>query len=512
MNKALIAGILLVVIIASSALIGYSQNWFQFTETPQPTPTPTASSTTQPTTQPTATASPTATATPSAEPSSSPTSSPTTQPTTVEALKLTLEVYGNANLDDKIDASDVTYVNSIIAGTANSTKFADANFDGVIDSKDVTQINAIINGQATQISMLDGNSQNITVSLPANRVIIEYIQNAELARILEIEDKVVGFDYAVDKLRSIYFPNRPDIVSVGNMNSPDYEAVLSLNPDILLTFSNTVAAVAEKTSKLPGVDVVFLGLYYPNVTAPEDSRFLQGILKAGYIFNKVPKVTEYANWLVNLTATIKEKTSTIAENNKQSVLIYTYPYTVSTTIKEYATIDTLGQVCILAGGANVAQSLPTYLTASSISVDMETVLEQDPDYIFLHTVRYTFGGFTYEDPVQGIDANDITSIRNCLQNYTAQATFANVTAFKNNHGYIIAGDFRNNAMGGTLGAVYMAKVLYPNLFSDLNPQVIHQEYITKYLRLSYNLDNNGIFLYPPITVNGDTVGIPNGAT
>jgi iron complex transport system substrate-binding protein len=509
MKKPIILGILLTIIIATSLVVGYTQNWFwQPAQLPQPTPTPTTTPQSTSTPEPSTSTQPTST--PSATTTPNPTATP--HPTSVASLNLVLEVYGNANLDDKIDSDDITYVNNIIAGTANSNQFADANRDGVINTNDLSQINAIINGQATQISMLDGNGKNITVSLPANRIIIEYIQNAELARILELENKVVGFDYAVDKLRSVYFPDRSDIVNVGKMNTPDYEAVLNLNPDLLLTFSNSPVDIAEKTSKLPGVDVVFLGLYYPNVTAPEKSQFLQGILKAGYIFNKVPKATEYANWLVNLTSTINAKTSTIAEANKHSVLLYTYPYTPSTTIKEYATIDTLGQVCILAGGSNVAASFPSYLNSTTVAVDAETVLDQDPEYIFLHTVRYTFGGFTYADPVQGIDANDITSIDTCLKDYMSQEVFADVSAFKNNHVYIIAGDFRNNAMGGVLGAVYLSNVLYPDLFADLNAENVHQEYITKYLRLNYNLDNSGIFLYPALNMNGDLVGIPNDAT
>jgi iron complex transport system substrate-binding protein len=513
MNKTMIAGTLIVIIIISSVLIGFSQNWFQSNTTePEPTATPKPTATSEPT--PTTTASPTTTTTATTKPTATtmPTTSPTIQPTTVDTMDLTLEIYGNANMDDKIDNTDLTYISNIIAGSKTATTFADANIDGVIDAKDIDQASAIVTGTATQLNLLDGNGKNITVSLPANRIIVEYIQNAELVRILGLEDQVVGIDYAVDKMRSTYFPNNTGIVSVGNMNSPDYEAVLNLNPDILLTFSNTATAVAEKTSKLPGVDVVFLGLYYPNVTAPEDSQFLQGILKAGYIFNKVPRATEYANWLLNLTSTISTKTSTLTESQKHSVLIYTYPYTTSTTIKEYATLDTLGQVCILAGGSNVAKSLPTYLTASSISIEAEKVLQQDPEYIFLHAVHYTFGGFTYADPQQGMDINDTTSIQSCLQQYKSQSVFANLTAVKNNNVYIIAGDFRNNAMGGVLGAVYMAKILYPDLFSDLNPQAIHQEYITKYLRLDYNLDTSGVFLYPAITVNGDTVGIPNGAS
>jgi len=341
-------------------------------------------------------------------------------------------------MDDKIDQSDADYVTRIIAGTASATRFADANNDGKINQTDTDQIDAIIAGTATQIALLDGNGNTITVSLPVNRIIVEYIQNAELVRVLGLESKVVGVDYCVDKLKSIYFPeNAASIVSVGQMYTPDYETVLSLNPDVLLTFSNTPAAIAEKASKLPGVDVVFLGLYYPNVTNPEDSAFFQGILKAGYIFNNVPKATEYANWLLSLTQTIRAKTSTLTESQKQTVLLTNYPYTASTTIKAYATIDTLGQVCILSGGANIAASLPTYLNASSVNVDAEWIIQQDPDYIFLHTVHYTFSGITYADPAQGLDVNDITSIRQCLQNYTSQPMFANLKAVKNNHVYII---------------------------------------------------------------------------
>lgn len=465
MNKLTIAGTLLIIVIASSTIvIGYSQNWFQST-------------------------------------SNLHSGNQTT-------LSLTLEIYGNVNLDDKIDEKDLDYVNKIIAGTANNTKFADANKDGIIDEKDFEQINAIIEGKATQIHMLDGNGKDTMISLPANRIVLEYIQNAELIRVLELEDKVVGVDYCVDVLKSFYFPeNSGNIQSVGQMYTPDYEVVLNLAPDILLTFSSDTT---EKASKLPGVDVVFLGLYYPNVTAPEDSKFIQGILKAGYIFNKVPQATKYANWLLELTSNISEKTSTLTENQQKTVLITNYPYATSSTIKAYATVDTLGQVCILAGGSNVAKELPSYLSASSVNVDAEWVLEKNPEYIFLHTVRYTFSGLMYNDPAQGYNVGSTESISSCLQEYVTQPFFADLTAVKKDNVYIIAGDFRNNAMGGVLGAVYTAKVLYPDLFRDLNPKAIHQEYINEYMRIDYDLDTNGVFLYPPLIINGDSIGVPNG--
>ncbi len=508
MKTLTIAAIFLVtIVVLSSAVIGYSQNWFQPT-TPQATPTPQPTTTPQPTitptVQPTTTTHPTATVHPTATPA--PTPAPTTQPTTVAAMNIVLEIYGNANLDDKVDASDVDYVNKIIAGTENSTQFSDANHDGVIDIEDANQIHALLTGQASKIYLLDGNKQNISVSLPSNRIVVEYNQNTELVRILGIENLVVGVDSGVDPVKSLFFPeNAASITSVGGMSSPDYEAVLNLHPTILLTFTG---AIAEKASKLPGVDVVFLGLYNPNVTKPEDSRFIQGILKAGYIFDKVPRATEYANWILNLTSTINAKVNTIPENQRQTVLLTNSPTLGST--RAYIALDTLGQACILAGGVNIFQA-PAGSTAFSITPDTESIVSQDPDYIFLHTVRYTYGGGSNE-PAQGIDATDPTGMKNVLQQYVSQPAFANLKAIKNNHVYLIAGDFRNNAMGGTLGAVYMAKVLYPDVFTELNPQAIHQEYMTRFLRLNYNMDTNGVFLYPAITVNGDTVGIPNGGS
>jgi iron complex transport system substrate-binding protein len=231
------------------------------------------------------------------------------------------------------------------------------------------------------------------------------------------------------------------------------------------------------------------------------------VLKAGYIFDKVPRATEYANWILNLTSTINAKVNTIPMNQRQTVYLSNSP-TIGSE-RAYVALDTLGQACILAGGVNIATA-PAGSTAFSVTLEKEYVVSQDPSYIFLHTVRYTYGGGTNEPP-QGIDATDATGMSLALQQFTSQTSYANLTAVKNNHVYMIAGDFRNNAMGGTLGAVYMAKVLYPTVFADFNPQTIHQEYITKFLRLNYNLDTNGVWLYPAITVNGDTVGIPNGA-
>jgi iron complex transport system substrate-binding protein len=48
----------------------------------------------------------------------------------------------------------------------------------------------------------------------------------------------------------------------------------------------------------------------------------------------------------------------------------------------------------------------------------------------------------------------------------------------------------------TLGYAYMAKWLNPDLFEDFDPQVLHQEYIDKFLKIDYDLNERGVFVYP----------------
>ncbi len=59
-----------------------------------------------------------------------------------------------------------------------------------------------------------------------------------------------------------------------------------------------------------------------------------------------------------------------------------------------------------------------------------------------------------------------------------------------------------------MGATYMAKILHPGLFGDLDPEAIHQEYLTEYQGLNYDLNEHGVFVYPPIEINGGIAGIP----
>jgi iron complex transport system substrate-binding protein len=48
------------------------------------------------------------------------------------------------------------------------------------------------------------------------------------------------------------------------------------------------------------------------------------------------------------------------------------------------------------------------------------------------------------------------------------------------------------------GVAYMAKWLHPEIFQDLDPQEIQQEYLNKFQGIDYDLNKYGAFVYPPL--------------
>ncbi len=73
--------------------------------------------------------------------------------------------------------------------------------------------------------------------------------------------------------------------------------------------------------------------------------------------------------------------------------------------------------------------------------------------------------------------------------------FDNITAVKENRVYLITSDICDRSCNA-IGIAYMAKWFHPDLFKDLDPQSIHQEYLTRFQGLDYDLSKQGVFVYP----------------
>jgi iron complex transport system substrate-binding protein len=422
--------------------------------------------------------------------------------TTTSEDDYVLGIYGNANEDDTIDMGDVVYIKLAIFGKKSKTELCDAKYDERINVLDVIQTKLIILGKEKELTFEDAAGAVITVNKPVERIIVDSKENAEIIRIVNVKDKVVGVAHWGIANNEIRFPELSKLPYVRD----DYEAMLSLNVDLLMTQTAGKGETARK--KLPGVAVVFLGMYYPVLSNPDGSPFTDGERKLGYILDREEEAEEYINWRIGWINEIKSRTEGLSEDEKPRVFITGPGICEGQSPRTPAKVTTLPQICILAGGKNIAEDDIPKFVQSGYNVDLEWVIEQNPDFILVHVVRYTGGGKTGY-PSHGYDEDDPTEVKEMRDTILNRPELANVNAVKTGNVYITGGNFRNDATGGVTGAAYQAKLFHPDLFEDLDPEAIHQEFL-ELQHFDYDLDEHGVFLYPPIiTGEGKLAGIPD---
>lgn len=442
-----------------------------------------------------------------------------------ELTSAALEIYGNSNGDSRVDAADATLVEKYISASSNSNstemerfiadnnfdvRLADSNQDGKIDAADVSQIRAIVNGDAERLWFVDGIGADRNVGLDISRIGAEYYANTELCLILGLADKVVAVDNAPYIYRDFYFTpsQRDNVVNLVDMNTPDYVFVNELDLDVLLTFFTNSYDV--KQTKLIGTDVIYLGLYNPDMSDAEGSNFIQGILKAGYIFGAVERAEAYATWILETRDNLANIASTIPDEEKPMVLVSNYPSSYfidpdTKTATVYCFVDPLGQACLLGGGRNVGETLygATYNTSRSQKSQVDALFNDDDsfkiDYIFLHMVKYTFAGTVVAGvPDHGYLAQGDSEIAAAWEHATSSSHTLMVDLDPNGL-YLIAGDFRNGPTGAVLLGAYIGKAINPEYYADIDPIALHNEYINKWLGISdFDVSTDGVFLYHPI--------------
>ena len=395
-----------------------------------------------------------------------------------------LGIYGNANEDDTIDMGDVVYTKLAIFGKKPKTELCDAKYDGRINVLDVIQTKLIILGKEKELTVVDVCEKAMTVKKPVRRIVVLSDPQADAIRVLEAEDKVVGIGSGLAD-ETILLPVMSKLPTVGGgRQMPDCEAILDLKPDIVLPMGKSVEGLEEKLE--PYVTVVRFHFGEPAIMAEE-------IMKLGYILDKVDKAKEFSDFYLSVLNKVKERTDGLSEAKKPRVFPCFYPSMQQ--YRYYAATNKLfmGRLCTLAGGNNIAADLPGPM------VDIEWILVQNPDIIIAHEGSSLPSGY---------DTDDITGAKKEIERMMNEPGWEHITAVRDRKVYIEVSDIDHGPQA-FITLTYMAKLFHPDLFEDLDPEAIHQEYLTRFQRIDYDLDEHGIFFYPPIEVNGGLAGIPD---
>ena len=391
------------------------------------------------------------------------------------ASDYTLGVFGNANEDDTINMQDVTYTELIILEYRDRTELADAKCDNEIDILDMTQIALIILGREKELTVLDSVDRTVTVKMPVESVIPLHMRHAGTVCVLGADDEVVGVDSTVIS-RGRLFPELSMLPSIGTVRAPDLEQILVLNPDLVVTFTNFPSPDSLE-DKLPDtIPVIRMDLSRVD-DIPREVKML------GYILGSGQVAEEYIAWYEGYIDTVKEGVADIADEDKVTVFMEREKTTGGDSLVRWAYASETGytDLCTVAGGINIAEEHLEYHG----DVEVEWVIEQNPEVIT---------GLSYKG---GYEVDDDTAMRGYYDGIKDLPGFENVRAFEEDRVHIISGDFSIGAQL-PIGIVTVAKWLYPDRFEDLNPNEIHEEFLTEFMRIEYNLDEWGVFVYPEV--------------
>lgn len=389
-----------------------------------------------------------------------------------EASDFTLEIFGNANVDDTIDGDDIAYVENIIKGTNEATELADANYDGEINEDDIAQIELIISGEDAELTILDDTvsetypeGRAIKISKPVERIVGLNANVPEALRILESGDKMVG----ISKSAAIRTKFLADI-SYLPIVAEDVEAIVSLSPDLVIGYGSTMTYSSldiENQLKGIGIELIRLDLNRADT-------FVEDIAKLGYILDKRPEAIEFIDFYEGTMNLIDGRIDTLSDDQKPLVYIEFSSVSYRTVGKNAE----LHQVCTRGGGVNIA----TDLEGDYPTVDPEWVLDQNPDIII--SVM-----FDTNNP-DGYELDDQTRMEEIREEIINRPEFSDLSAVKNGNVFVIERNI--GFVRHFIGVAYIAKLFHPELFDDLDPDAINKYYLENFQGVPYR----GFYFYP----------------
>jgi len=405
-------------------------------------------------------------------------------PFSADAADFVLEIYGNANMDDLLNDDDLQYLEGILTGTNDATKLADANFDGKIDEADTEQLQKMLDGTEEKLTFVDIFGENVTVNKPIKRLVNMGYSGVEMTRILDAEDILVA--YGQDRTEQITFlPKLTELPFVGNSPSNcDFEKIISLKPDAVQTNLERASALIGGLDQKRVFEKNLNGIPLISLNMREQDTLVKNVRTYGYILDKESEAERFIDWYSKYYNMFTSRTESIPKEERPTCVFEYTPYYC------YASGSNLGQILTMAGGKNILDDAvgpndPKY--GAMLDVQPEFVTNENPKYIFIGVESYGDGGY---------ETNDLTKMIASKEQVMNRTELANVDAVKNDDVYCLDYLLLLGAGNNIIGTAYLAKLFYPDLFQDMDPEVIHQEYVDNFLRIDFDIRTQGAFVYP----------------
>ena len=202
------------------------------------------------------------------------------------------------------------------------------------------------------------------------------------------------------------------------------------------------------------------------------------IFVLGEMFAEEERAAEYARFWFSKLEMIEEAVGALPDEDKVKV----YWENTMTAYKTISKKASNHEVVEMAGGFNIARDLE----AGYPEVDPEWVIMQNPDVI----IKYPMGA----DYQGGFGHSETEPFDEVRREMMGRAGFDQIKAVQDGEVYVVSQIIKTGAFEN-VAVCYVARMLYPDLFADLDPAAHLQEMVEKYMGLDF-AEMNGVFVYP----------------
>uniref|UniRef100_A0A7C3UC74 ABC transporter substrate-binding protein n=1 Tax=Geoglobus ahangari TaxID=113653 RepID=A0A7C3UC74_9EURY len=235
------------------------------------------------------------------------------------------------------------------------------------------------------MKIIDMAGREIIIPSKVERVVVLNSETMSLMKALKVEAKVVGASAWAFKnplIPKIY--KMDEIQNVGTASKPNVEAIISLKPDLVITYycgkseQYAYETPAEDVKKLEEAGIPVIGICVAVTRKADIEEYDQHIRLIGKIFGKENEAEKLVSYLGELRSNL----SKMLEKVDRKVKVV-YSWSEQNRISGNSTIT--HTIIELAGGINIGRNI----SQPYATVNPEFIVESDPDvWIIWRSAKY----------------------------------------------------------------------------------------------------------------------------
>ncbi|AGB01957.1 ABC transporter substrate-binding protein [Methanoregula formicica] len=302
-------------------------------------------------------------------------------------------------------------------------------------------------GNDSSITVTDTYGNTVSFPHTVKRIICLPGTAAETLVSIGAGDKIVGVSEYTSK--DAYLMSRmPNATSVGDWWLPDVEQIISLHPDLVISYGISQSKAGNIDKILAAnITVLYVKCYDVRDLANE-TRMLGKITGTE---TRSESVAHFSEQYMSLT---QERLENVSQGSAVKPRFYFERWTDYTAL---ASDSPQHDILTTLNANNVAGDIPLV----QADVSPEWIIDQNPDVIFR----------------LAITGDNATEIRDKLM---SRPGVSRIRAVQDGRVYIIYSDMLTSPRSA-VGTLYLAKVLYPDRFADIDPVEILHDYENEFL-------------------------------